>query len=513
MNDALPLAPAPELIFGLVGPIGVDLELVTDLLSEALRDVAYNVTTLRITQLMREVPTETVICERPHIESFRSRIQYANRVCELLERSDALAILAISAIREVRRQDSGDPEKPLEGRAYIIRQFKRPSEIKLLRSVYGRQFVQISIYAPQKYRIDHIAAEERASRGGLIDEVDAQSDAHKLVLRDDKEELDKPISDHGQNVQDAFPLGDVFVNAVDRASCKETLNRFVAALFGSNEITPTHDEYCMYIAKSASLRSAALTRQVGAAIFGPTGEIVTMGCNEVPKFGGGQYWTKDVPDRRDIVKGYDPNEQKKNELLTDLVFRLKDGGHLSKRLLDIGDPSKICQVLLSEDDPSAIKDSKVMDLLEFGRDIHAEMCAITDAARKGLPIAKATLYSTTFPCHMCAKHIVAAGIVKVVYLEPYPKSYARELHDDSIRIEGDGPPERVDFVPFIGISPYRYRDLFERGKRKYGGIAQTWNKGIKRPAIEVYYPSYFAAEVHVVKLIQARLDEIKNLLL
>jgi hypothetical protein len=41
MSDALPLAPAPELIFGLVGPIGVDLELVTGLLTEALRDVNY----------------------------------------------------------------------------------------------------------------------------------------------------------------------------------------------------------------------------------------------------------------------------------------------------------------------------------------------------------------------------------------------------------------------------------------------------------------------------------------
>jgi cytidine deaminase len=167
MNDALPLAPAPELIFGLVGPIGVDLELVTSLLSDALRDVAYNATTMRVTTLMREVPTEVEIREHPHIESFRSRIKYANRVCELLKRSDALAILAISAIREVRRQENGDPEKPLEARAYIIRQFKRPSEIKLLRSVYGRQFVQISVYAPQKYRMERIAAEERASRGGL----------------------------------------------------------------------------------------------------------------------------------------------------------------------------------------------------------------------------------------------------------------------------------------------------------------------------------------------------------
>jgi cytidine deaminase len=334
-----------------------------------------------------------------------------------------------------------------------------------------------------------------------------------LVLQDDKEELDNPTRDHGQNVQDAFPLGDVFVNAVDRASCKDTLERFIAALFGSNEITPTHDEYGMYIAKSASLRSAALSRQVGAAIFNPTGEIVTMGCNEVPKFGGGTYWTKDDYDRRDMVRGYDPNEQKKNELLADLVSRLKDGEHLSERLSGIGDPFEICKVLLSDNDPSGIRDSKVMDLLEFGRDIHAEMSAISDAARKGLPIEKTTLYSTTFPCHICAKHIVAAGIAKVVYLEPYPKSYARELHPDSISIEGDGPTQRVEFSAFIGISPYRYRDLFERGKRKYGGVAQTWNKGVKRPAIEVYYPSYFAAEVHVVKLIQPRLDEIRGRLI
>ena len=44
----------------------------------------------------------------------------------------------------------------------------------------------------------------------------------------------------------------------------------------------------------------------------------------------------------------------------------------------------------------------------------------------------------------------------------------------------------VDFVPFIGISPYRYRDLFERGKRKYGGLVQNWNRGVRRPAVEIW---------------------------
>jgi deoxycytidylate deaminase len=284
----------------------------------------------------------------------------------------------------------------------------------------------------------------------------------------------------------------------------------VTALFGSNEITPTHDEYGMYIAKSASLRSAALSRQVGAAIFSPTGEIVTMGCNEVPKYGGGTYWTNDLHDRRDIFQGFDPNEQKKNELLADIISRLKNAQHLSRHLCEMDDPYEICKKLLSEEDPSTIRESKVMDLLEFGRDIHAEMSAICDAARKGVSIGNGILYSTTFPCHMCAKHIVAAGIDRVVYLEPYPKSYARELHNDSIKIEGAGPSKGVDFAPFIGISPYRYRDLFERGRRKYGGMAQAWHRGVKRPMIEVYYPSYFAAEVHVVKLIQEKLNEIKG---
>jgi deoxycytidylate deaminase len=82
-----------------------------------------------------------------------------------------------------------------------------------------------------------------------------------------------------------------------------------------------------------------------------------------------------------------------------------------------------------------ISDSQFMDALEYGRIVHAEMSAISDAARNGRAIKDTVLYSTTFPCHMCAKHIVAAGIAKVIFLEPYPKSLASDLHSDSIEIE------------------------------------------------------------------------------
>jgi tRNA(Arg) A34 adenosine deaminase TadA len=100
------------------------------------------------------------------------------------------------------------------------------------------------------------------------------------------------------------------------------------------------------------------------------------------------------------------------------------------------------------------------------------MEAITAAARMGIQIDGTTLYTTTFPCHNCAKHIVASGIKRVVYIEPYPKSLALDLHSDSIaldEVEHEEVRDKVMFEPFVGIAPRRYEDLFstvtQEGKR------------------------------------------------
>ena len=58
--------------------------------------------------------------------------------------------------------------------------------------------------------------------------------------------------------------------------------------------------------------------------------------------------------------------------------------------------------------------------------------------RASQPTAGTTLYTTTFPCHNCTRHIVAAGISRVVYVKPYPKSLAFQLHYDSISLEEKG---------------------------------------------------------------------------
>jgi deoxycytidylate deaminase len=511
-------SPTPELIIGLVAPIGVDLDTVVDILTELLREMSYRTSLFRVTSLMREVPTGLSISSDSYVLSYKSRIAYANAICARLG-EDALAAMAISAIQAARPDiwksqyerglsqlppEALAEETPVPSQAYIIRQLKRPEEVRLLRSVYGRQFILVSAYSPQEVRLKRIEDLERSSQGGLVSEVDAHKSAFELVAQDARE-IQEPS---GQNVRDAFPLGDVFIDASTKISCRETLRRFIHLLFGSNEITPTHDEYGMYLAKSASLRSSDLSRQVGAAIFRQSGEVASLGCNEVPKAGGGTYWPGDEGDKRDFVQGHDPNEVLKMSLVVDVLDRLVKGSHLSEELLGIGDAQKICKKLLQETGNKSIRESKVMDLVEFGRIIHAEMLAITDAARKGIPLQDATLYCTTFPCHLCAKHVVACGVKRLVYLEPYPKSYAEDLHGDSIEVEGEGRSGKVSFEPFKGVSPQRYRDLFEKGKRKMSsGAALPWDEGHRHPMIEVYYPSYFQAEVYVAARLREGMDD------
>lgn len=58
---------------------------------------------------------------------------------------------------------------------------------------------------------------------------------------------------------------------------------------------------------------------------------------------------------------------------------------------------------------------------------HAEQNAIIQAARLGISIEGATLYCTHQPCAVCAKMIVNAGIVRVVYEQGYPDPFAVEI--------------------------------------------------------------------------------------
>ncbi|MDP2090865.1 MAG: deaminase [Candidatus Gracilibacteria bacterium] len=65
-------------------------------------------------------------------------------------------------------------------------------------------------------------------------------------------------------------------------------------------------------------------------------------------------------------------------------------------------------------------------------EIHAEMNALIWAARNGIKIEGATLYSTYQPCFDCTRAIIAAGIKRIVYKEKY-KHYTGEEAEKFIK--------------------------------------------------------------------------------
>lgn len=148
----------------------------------------------------------------------------------------------------------------------------------------------------------------------------------------------------------------------------------------------------------------------------------------------------------------------------------------------VNDPKSFFQGL-SEN--KSLRDSRLMDAIEYDRTVHAEMAAITDAARRGVALRGCTLYCTTLPCHNCARHIVATGIRRVVYILPYEKSLAERLHDDAISMDVKiGARSRlVRFEHFIGIAPGAYSVLFSmrNKKRLKGGQFVDWIPNMAMP--------------------------------
>jgi dCMP deaminase len=68
---------------------------------------------------------------------------------------------------------------------------------------------------------------------------------------------------------------------------------------------------------------------------------------------------------------------------------------------------------------------------ELCRAIHAEQNAIIQAATSGVSIEGGILYSTTFPCILCAKMIVNAGIREIYITDGYPDDLSKEIIDEA----------------------------------------------------------------------------------
>lgn len=475
-NQDAVLLRRPELFFGLIAAAGTDSKKVQNNLEEKLRSIGYTPITIRLSEIIPEVwkivdPDALPIDMSHEDKRIESLMLGGDKIREKLLREDAISLLAVSKIRAFRVNRGADEDQPLWNHAFIFNSLKHPKEINTLREIYRDSFFAISIYSSHENRKKHLKRIIAKSYHSM-DENSYTYQACKIIETDQK----RHGNDFGQNVRDTFPLGDVFIN-VDKNQAQ--ISRFVDLIFGSPFLTPTIDEHGMFHARAAALRSADLSRQVGALISTSMGEFIAAGCNEVPAPGGGSYWAGQPKsfDDRDYVHGRDANAVMKYDILTEVFDILKDNNWLIDSCM-CEEPRSLAEAVLDGKKGISFKNARVASLIEFGRIVHAEMSAITDAARRGIPVLNATLYCTTFPCHMCARHIISAGISRVVYIEPYPKSMTKDLYKKSITVEGntDSPGQSVKFEPFIGISPEIYMKFFSKPQRKDDkGYAVSWN--------------------------------------
>lgn len=499
-----------DIVIALVGAIGTHLDEVKAALKEQLPHFDCEYDAVKMSDFIRRFDRFKHLDKNKMAprDYYTGAIDGGNWIREELGDPSALAQLAVRSISERRRKPSGRLR-----RAFVVDQLKRSEEVRLFREVYGPLFYCVSVYSDEKTRE---AALTKLFRDPGVHErlkkFDARESARRLMDRDNKE---KGVV-WGQNVRGTFVEADYFVRSDEKNDVEAAVQRLLNLIFNRPHISPTKSEVAMMQASTAAMRSADLSRQVGAVIVARDGRILTTGCNEVPRCGGGQYWEDDPDDKRDFVVGHDANDRIKRETLQEIIRNIS-GAFLPEMLLDGIDVffERLAAAHLFDD-------ARIDALIEFGRIVHAEQAAIAGACVDTISIRGADLYCTTFPCHMCARMIIAVGIRNVFYIEPYPKSAALELYADSIEVDPklsrSKYSERLNehaicdpkvyFIPFEGVAPRRYHDLFEHGKRKDGnGVAHGFDLRTAKPRQAPQFPALLRAEQMVAESVRAKISD------
>lgn len=469
-----------EIVIGIVSAVGTKSKRVIDLLIDRLGIFGYQTEEIRVSKILPEYPAS---------DGEYKRIRHYMEAGDSLRKKAGNNAILAAGVTKLISDKRGIP-KVSEKRAFLVNSLKHPDEVAFLRKIYGDGFYLFGLHADEKRRHRFLTEDKGCS----------QAEADDLIRIDENENFD-----YGQKTRDTYHLSDFFLSlGRNEDQVEKTIQRFLDLIFSDPYKNPTFDEFGMFMAFNSSVRSSDLSRQVGAVIS-KNKQIIATGANDVPQSGGGLYWAevdpdtgevKDQPGGKDYTREEDSNKRAQIEIIEEITSSALKGG-----LVSIEQEEKFKAVL---------RNSKISDLTEFGRVVHAEMEALLSCTRAGIPTADAILYCTTFPCHNCAKHIIAAGIRRVVYVEPYPKSKALEFHSESVHLRTH-LDEKVDdslviFEPFVGVGPRRFLDLFSMNlgsgsklKRKgKQGNTLSWSRTsavIRTPLLPC---SYFDVETAAV---------------
>lgn len=343
-----------------------------------------------------------------------------------------------------------DDENVLDNDSVIlIDGIRNTGEVQALES--DANFYLMSVHASRETRRNRLV--RGGTNAGENPRFETDEEFGLADGRDKEEE-----SQYGQKVQLCSDRADILVDhehtfAAGSPQETEYFTHFIAthleamrALREGRTIvgrSPTMDETLMTMAYCASMRSSCTQRKVGAVVahvrhypelakrdeLRPEDDtryhVISSGYNEVPLGVSPCALGEHKRCYRDVLK---------QRMAADFLCCPKCGTTVPEgvagdydRLRGYTCENESCSVKMKTLLPGGGGDSTGR-LLDMCRALHAEENAILGMPRlaKG-PDEKAVLYTTTFPCNLCANKIVEAGIDLVIYAEPYEMKEAEDI--------------------------------------------------------------------------------------
>lgn len=366
---------ANTFVIGLTGPFGSGCTTAAHMLAEG--EPAF--TKLKLSGLLRELGGDG---SRGDLQDLGNEIRQS-------EGNEALVVRGLASVLE-----DEPPER------VVIDGIRNLGEVRWLQHALGDRFALFAITADPTERY----AREKARFSSLEEFYEADR-------RDQGEE-----EDYGQQVNRCVDYADVLIPNEHmetweyQSKLREKVTRFAALVEGRDVRYATPEEMLMNVAYSATHGSKCLKRQVGAVIaFGD--EPLASGYNENPK-GLKPCIEQFEACFRDIVR---------HERYEGLATSEAKCPYCGEQMQHGLKPPWRCPKCERKLDDAFFPDRA----MKWCTALHAEERAIITAG--GRDIHGATLYTTTFPCTLCAEKIIHAGIRDVVYVEAYPDVHAAVL--------------------------------------------------------------------------------------
>jgi len=326
---------------------------------------------------------------------------------------------------------------------YVIECLRNPGEVLYFRKRFY-EFYLFSIYADEEKRF------ERAK-----DKYGFSLEEFKMIDKRDQGG-DFTTEQFKQNIKQCVNLADIAITNQDQLyHFYEKLLQYYALIKFPGCVKPTRMERYMNLAYSMSLNSTCICRQVGAVIV-KDDQVIGAGWNDTePGRIGCIYRLRSDLQRTNntsfpICSQEDYNDFKKiilNYENLDHSFCYKDEyGKFKKEKEKSESIDPNCKEII---------DKLEMRSLQQCRALHAEENAILQTSHLGgIGLNGSTIYTTTFPCELCAKKICRVGIKKIVYCEPYPKSVSMDV------FLKEGISE-IKMIPFEGVKSPSFFRLFK----------------------------------------------------